>query len=76
MIRITFVFISSILMFFTSALHAKNIEANYSAEFGIVGEVARAHATLTSKGKTYTLDANIEAVGAIAKTVTNNLKER
>ncbi len=73
-IRISFIFISFIL--FSSIVNAKNVEAYYSAEFGIVGEVARAHATLTSKGKTYTLDANIEAVGAIAKTVTNNLKER
>ena len=73
-IRISFIFISFI--FFTPVVTAKNIEADYSAEFGIAGEVARAHATLTSKGKTYTLDANIEAVGAIAKTVTNNLKER
>jgi hypothetical protein len=71
-IRISFIFI----IFFTSILSAKNIEADYSAEFGIVGEVARAHATLTSNGKSYTLDANIEAVGAIAKTVTDNLKER
>jgi hypothetical protein len=71
-IRISFIFI----IFFTSILSAKNIEADYSAEFGIVGEVARAHATLTSNGRSYTLDANIEAVGAIAKTVTDNLKER
>lgn len=73
-IRISFIFISFI--FFSPVVNAKNIEAYYSAEFGIVGEIARAHATLTTKGKTYTLDANIEAVGAIAKTVTNNLKER
>ena len=73
-IRISFIFISFI--FFSSVVTAKNIEAYYSAEFGIVGEVARAHATLTSNGKAYTLDANIQAVGAIAKTVTDNLKER
>ena len=73
-IRISFIFISFI--FLSPVVNAKNIEAYYSAEFGIVGEVARAHATLTSEGKTYTLDANIEAVGVIAKTVTNNLKER
>ena len=73
-IRISFIFISFI--FFSPVLTAKNIEADYSAEFGIVGEVARAHATLTSNGKAYTLDANIRAVGAIAKIVTNNLKER
>ena len=73
-IRISFIFISFI--FLSPVLNAKNIEAYYSAEFGIVGEVARAHATLTSNGRSYTLDANIKAVGAIAKTVTNNLKER
>ena len=71
-IRISFIFI----IFFSFILSAKNIEADYSAEFGIVGEVARAHATLLSNGKTYTLDANIRAVGAIAQTVTDNLKER
>ena len=76
MIRITFVFVSSILMFFTSVLHAKNIEANYSVEFGVVGEVAKVHATLTSTRKTYTLDATVSVVGAIAKTVTDNLNER
>jgi len=73
-IRISFIFIS--FTFFSPLVSARNIEADYSAEFGIVGEVARAHATLTSKGKAYTLDAFISAVGIIAKTVTDNLKER
>lgn len=73
-IRISFIFICFI--FLSPVVTAKNIEADFSAEFGIVGEVARAHATLTTRGKAYTLDANIQVVGAIAKTVTNNLKER
>ena len=73
-IRISFIFISFIYLF--PVVNAKNIEADYSAEFGIVGEVARAHATLTSNRKVYALDANVLSVGAIAKTVTNNLKER
>lgn len=73
-IRISFIFIS--LIFFSSVINAKHIKADYSAEFGIVGEIAKAHAMLTSKGKSYTLDANISAVGIIAKAVTGNLKER
>ena len=68
--------ISFILIFYTLVLNAKNIEADYSVEFGIVGEVARVHATLTADHKFYTLDANVSAVGVIAKTVTDNLKER
>ena len=71
MLQISFIFI-----FYTFVLNAKNIEADYSVEFGIVGEVARVHATLTADYKFYTLDAHVSAVGAIAKTVTDNLKER
>lgn len=67
---------SLMLMFFMSVLHAQNIEAKYSVEFGVVGEIARAHATLAVNGSSYMIDANITVVGNIAKAVTNNLKER
>ncbi len=75
-IRISFIFIGFIFIFFTPVLHAKNIKADYSVEFGIVGEIAKVHATLTSNSKVYTLDANVSAVGRIAKMVTDNLEER
>lgn len=68
--------ISFIFIFYTLVLNAKNIEVDYSVKFGIVGEVARVHATLTADHKFYTLDANVSAVGAIAKIVTDNLQER
>lgn len=64
------------LMFFMSVLHAQNIKAKYSVEFGVVGEIARAHATLATNGTSYMIDANVAAVGNIAKAVTKNLKER
>jgi len=70
-LRISFIFIFSILL-----LSAKNTESHYSVEFGIIGEVARIDATLTSDHKFYILDANVSAVGNIAKTLTHNLKER
>ncbi len=75
-IRICFIFIGFMLLFFTPVLNAKNIEVDYSVEFGVLGEVARAHATLTTKRKVYTIDANVLVVGAIAKMVTDNLQER
>lgn len=74
--KIIFLLLSITLFIFTSTLYAKHLEVDYSVEFGIVGEVARAHATLTSTRKTYTLDATVSVVGAIAKTVTDNLNER
>ncbi len=73
-IRISFIFISFI--FFTPVLHAKNIKANYSVEFGVLGEVARANATLTFNRKAYSIDANVLVVGTIAKAVTDDLRER
>ncbi len=71
MLRLGIVFI-----FFLLTIDAKNIEADYSVEFGMVGEVAKVHAKLNSDTKYYSLDANVTAVGSIAKAVTNNLKER
>ena len=71
MLRIGFIFIFSVLL-----LSAKNTVAHYSVEFGIVGEVARIDATLSSDHTFYILDANVSAVGSIATTLTHNLKER
>ncbi|MGB5506429.1 MAG: hypothetical protein WBM70_07075, partial [Sulfurovum sp.] len=75
MLRITFIFISSIFLFLPSLLQAKKIKAHYSVEFGIVGEVGKVQATLTSDDQFYAIDANVATVG-LGKAVTNNLKER
>ncbi len=75
MLGISFISISFIFIFFSPILNAKNIEADYSVEFGIVGEVGKVHATLTSDHRFYMLDANVSAVG-IARAVTDDLKER
>lgn len=71
----SFIFIIFIFIFFSPILNAKNIAADYSVEFGIVGEVGKVHVTLTSDHRFYMLDANVSAVG-IARAVTGNLKER
>lgn len=70
-LRLFFLFI-----FCLCVTHAKNTEVDYSVEFGVFGEVAKVHATLTSDRKYYTINATVVSVGNIAKTVTNNLKER
>ena len=75
MLRIIFIFISFIVVFFAPALNAKNIEADYSVEFGIVGEVGKVHTRLSADQRYYVLDANVSTVG-IARSVTDNLKER
>ena len=64
-----------ILILSTSILAAGTIEAEYSVEFGIVGEVGRARAALTTDERYYMIEANVTALG-IAKTVTDDLKER
>lgn len=58
-----------------SFLHAKSIKADFSVEFGVVGEVGRAHAVLTTDGTYYMIEAKVSAVG-IAKAITDDLKER
>ncbi len=75
MLRMISLFITSLFVFFTPVLNAKNIEADYSVEYGIIGEVGKVHATLTSDKQYYMLDANVSAVG-IARAVTDDLKER
>ena len=71
MLRIFFIFIFCVIL-----LNARNIEADYSVKFGIFGEVAKVHATLTSDRKYYSINATVVSVGNIAKAVTSNLKER
>ena len=71
MLRIFLLFLFSLVL-----LTARNIDVKYSVKFGIFGEVARVHATLTSDRKYYSINATVVAVGNIAKTVTSNLKER
>ncbi|PHS37242.1 MAG: hypothetical protein COB07_11155 [Sulfurovum sp.] len=71
MLRIFLLFLFSLVL-----LTARNIDAEYRVEFGIFGEVAKVHATLTSDHKYYSINATVVAVGSIAKTVTDNLKER
>ncbi len=39
-----------IFIFCMIAINAKNIEADYSVEFAVVGEIAKAHAVLTANG--------------------------
>jgi len=75
MLRIISIFTTFIFLFFSSFVQAKTIEADYSVEFGIVGQVGKVHATLTSDDKYYQIDANVSSLG-IAKAVTQNLKER
>ncbi len=73
---IIWILISTAFVFPPHFLHAKTIEVDYSIEFGIVGEVAKVHAILSTNYKTYKIDANVLIVGTIAKTVTDNLEER
>lgn len=75
MLRITSLFVTFLFILFSASLHAKNIEADYSVEFGIAGEVGKVHATLRFDHRYYMLDANVSAVG-IARAVTDDLKER
>lgn len=75
MLRVSCISLSFLLLFFSPLLHAREIAADYSVEYGIFGQVGKAHAILTSDEKYYVLDANVSAQG-IAKAVTDDLKER
>lgn len=75
MVAIRWISITLMLFANTCFLYSKTIEADFSVEFGIVGEVGRAHAVLTVDGSHYMIEANVTALG-IAKAVTDNLKER
>ena len=75
MLQTISIFTTFVLLFFSSFVQAKTIEADYSVEFGIVGQVGKVHATLESDDKYYIINANVSALG-IAKAVTDDLKER
>ncbi len=75
MFRISCIFISFLFIFFSPFLNARELAADYSVEYGIFGQVGKAHATLRSDEKYYMLDANVSAEG-IARAVTDDLKER
>jgi len=57
-------------------LDAKSMVADYIVEFGIVGQVGKVHTQYTDNAKLYTIDTHLSAVGVLAKTATDNLKER
>ncbi len=75
MLRISCIFVSFMVIFFSPLLQAKEIAADYSVEYGIFGQVGKVHATLTFDQKYYMVDANVSALG-IARAVTDDLKER
>jgi len=74
-LRLFFIFMPLVLLFSFSLAQAKTIKADYSVEFGIVGQVGKVDASLTSDERYYMIDANVSALG-IAKIVTDDLKER
>jgi len=66
-----------LLTFFTFVhINAKTITENYSVEYGIIGEIAKVHATMKTKKNNYVIDAKLRVVGTIANKVTDKLKER
>ncbi len=66
-----------LLTFFTLVnINAKIITENYSVEYGIIGEIAKVKATLTSHKNNYVIDASLSLVGLIANKATDNLRER
>lgn len=75
MLGIRLILIAVMLLVSASFSHAKTIEADFSVEFGVVGEVGRAHAVLTTDGTYYMIEAKVSAMG-IAKAITDDLKER
>jgi len=60
----------------TVLMHAQTMIADYIVEFGIVGQVGKVHTQYTDNKKSYKIDTNLSAVGMLAKTVMNHLKER
>ncbi len=75
MLRISLLLISFISLFFSVLLHAEEIAADYRVEYGIFGQVGKAHAILRTDDTYYMIDANVSTLG-IAKTVTDDLQER
>lgn len=66
---------SLISLFFSTLLPAEEIAADFRVEYGIFGQVGKAHALLRSDDRYYMIEANVSALG-IAKAVTDDLKER
>lgn len=75
MLRIRLLLISLISLFFSTLLYAEEIAADFRVEYGIFGQVGKAHALLRSDDRYYMIDANVSAMG-IAKAVTDDLQER
>jgi len=65
-----------LILWSSMLLEAKSMVADYSVEFGIVGEVGKVHTQYTDDTKYYTIDTNLSVVGMLAKAVMHNLKER
>ncbi len=75
MSRIGLILFSFIAIVFAPLLHAQETAADFRVEYGIFGQVGKAHAILRTYDKYYMIDANVSAMG-IAKAVTDDLKER
>jgi len=65
-----------IIMFTFHTINAKILTEDYSVEYGIIGEIAKVHATMKINKNNYVIDAKLKVIGAIANKVTDNLKER
>lgn len=65
-----------LVVFTATLIEAKSIVVDYVVEFGIVGQVGQVHTQYNDDGKSYIIDTNLSTVGMLAKTATNNLKER
>jgi len=65
----------SVALFLTISLQAETIKANYQVDFGIIGEIGIAEATLTKDEKSYVIDVELKATG-IAKSLSGGRTER
>jgi len=64
----------SLLLSFSLMLQAETITAKYKVEFGIIGEIGIAKATLVRDTKNYQIDVALKATG-IAKILSGNRQE-
>ena len=71
MVRVFFLYSSMM-----AVLMAKTLSVDYIVEFGIVGQVAKIHTSYYDNGKNYTIDSNVSAVGMLANSVTQHMRER
>ena len=65
----------TILLFIMTMVEAKTIEVDYKVEFGIIGEIGVAHATLTQDEHDYEIDIKLIATG-IAKMLSRSREEQ